>query len=46
MKRVKFFSTTDLAVGYYLNRAEKIILNFNENIEHALNDILELYTLH
>ncbi|MBS4204315.1 hypothetical protein [Lederbergia citrea] len=43
MKRVKFFSTTDLAVGGYLNRVEKIILNFNENIEPSINDILELY---
>ncbi|MGG0837864.1 hypothetical protein ABE057_11920 [Bacillus paralicheniformis] len=43
MKGVKFFSATDLAVGDYLNRAEKIILNFNENKEHPFNDILELY---
>lgn len=43
MKRVKFFSTTDLALGNYLTRVEKIILNFNENAEHEINDILELY---
>jgi hypothetical protein len=43
MKRVKFFSTTDLAAGNYLNRVEEIILNFNENIDYAINDVLELF---
>lgn len=43
MNRVKFFSTTDLAMGNYLNKVEIIILKFDENVEHAINDILEFY---
>lgn len=43
MNQVKFFNTTDLAVDGNLKKAEKVILNFKENIEHKINDILELY---
>lgn len=43
MDKVKFYSTTDLAASHYLSKAENLILDFEEDQGHTINDILELY---
>ena len=47
MGRVKFYSTTDLAGGYYLKNAEKVISGFDcLRTDYTINDIVELYNIH
>lgn len=43
MKGIKFYSSTDLAAGHFLSKVEDLILNFNEDQELTINDILEFY---
>lgn len=42
MTRIKFYSKTDMSVNYYLEKSEKILLEFEENKEYLINDILEM----
>lgn len=42
MTRIKFYSKTDMSCGYNLEKSEKIILEFDENKEYLINDILEM----
>ena len=43
--RVKFYSRSDLSLGYFKPRIEVILSNYEENFigEHLVEDILELH---
>ena len=42
--RIHFFSSGDLSLNHYVDRAEKLVLNVQENVEFtSINDALELY---
>ena len=42
--RIHFFSSGDLSLYHYVDRAEKLVLNVQENVEFtSINDALELY---
>lgn len=45
MDRVKFYSVNDWAVGYQLQKAEKIINDFDKNKKYTMQEILELYNI-
>ena len=43
---VKYYGENDLSIGWYLEKAEKVINSFNENNSHDdINYILELYNV-
>ena len=42
----KFYSKSDLSIGWNLEKAEKIINAFDEtNMEYKINNILEMYNI-
>lgn len=43
MRGVKFYSTTDLSVNYYLNQVKKIYNDLQNDIHYSLFQIVELY---
>jgi hypothetical protein len=43
MDRVKYYSPSDWAGGYNLEKAEQIILNFGNGKEYDINDLLEFF---
>lgn len=45
MDRIKFYSVNDLSVGYQLQKAEKIIDNFDPNKRYTIEEVLELYNI-
>lgn len=45
MDRVKFYSVNDWASGYQLQKAEKIINDFDKNKKYTMEEILELYNI-
>ena len=46
MNKVKFYSTNDMACGYYLKNSEKVIIEFEvgKGVQD-INDIIELYNI-
>ncbi len=46
MEQVKFYSKEDMASGYNLIKAEKIINNFDEQKEYNdINELIEFYNI-
>ena len=46
MERVKFYSKLDLGCGFNLEKAYKVLNNYDENkIDYDINDILEFYNI-
>lgn len=45
MDRVKFYSVNDWAGGYQLQKAEKIINDFDKNKKYTIEEVLELYNI-
>lgn len=43
MRGVKFYSSTDLSVGSYLEQINNIYRQFQNDITYTLNQIIELY---
>lgn len=46
MDRIKYYSPTDLAGGYNLEKAEQVILSFDNNKDYGINDLLEFFNIH
>ena len=46
MDRIKYYSSSDWAGGYNLEKAEQIILNFDNGKEYDINDILEFFNIY
>ena len=46
MDRIKYYSPRDWAGGYNLEKAEQIILNFDNDKEYDINDILEFFNIY
>lgn len=46
MDRIKYYSPGDWAGGYNLEKAEQIILNFDNDKEYDINDILEFFNIY
>lgn len=46
MDRIKYYSPSDWAGGYNLEKAEQIILNFDNDKEYDINDILEFFNIY
>ena len=46
MDRIKYYSPSDWFGGYYLEKAEQIILNFEKEREYNINDILEFFNIY
>ena len=44
MGRIKFYSNTDMTIGYNFNKALDIIKNIKDE-EYDINDILEFYNI-
>lgn len=45
MSRIKFYSVNDLMAGYQLQKAEKIINDFDKNKKYTMEEVLELYNI-
>lgn len=43
--RVKYFSSSDLSIGYELDKAATILRQFNINSSYTINDIIEFYNI-
>lgn len=44
--RVKYYSATDMTCGYYLERAEKVIGQYNDEMDYTdINQIIEFYNI-
>lgn len=44
--RVKYYSATDMTCGYYLERAEKVIGQYNDEMDYTdVNQIIEFYNI-
>ena len=44
--RIKFYSKTDMSVGYYLEKVEKVLDDFDEEKEsYDINQIIEFYNI-
>lgn len=46
MDRIKYYSPSDWAGVYNLEKAEQIILNFDNDKEYDINDILEFFNIY
>lgn len=46
MDRIKYYSPSDWSGGYNLEKAEQVILNFDNDKEYDINDILEFFNIY
>ena len=46
MDRIKYYSPSDWSGGYNLEKAEQVILNFDNYKEYDINDILEFFNIY
>lgn len=42
---IKFFSASDLSVGYYIRKAEQVIISFCDDKQYNINQIIEFYNI-
>lgn len=45
MDKVKFYSITNLGIGYQLKKAEGIIESYNKSKEYNITELIELYNI-
>lgn len=46
MDRIKYYSPSDWSGGYNLEKAEQVILNFDNDKKYDINDILEFFNIY